>query len=303
MAARHAILAALVLVAWPAFAMHHMIYRGTNWQETAEEPNNYFLGGISGRNVIAGGTIDNEMIANGNATFMLGLLGDDIMNPGIVPPGFRSNVYGGCSKPGFHPPAATTGQGKFCGKGDEGLDWDGNDELHGGARVWLLPGSTAKPKKGCPKNLPHPNSGSTIPQADPKCVPGHNMLQIHGPAPMSLRNVIGWRGEPENPVVTMDLTYDQLIVDRSDTAKAPAGFEIVDIKYVQQSGRAEILTVFLRAWSINPTVREQFVEIRINDDGRGVHHPVRLPGAGTGKAYWLAKVDAYFHANVGRFIN
>jgi hypothetical protein len=291
------ILAALVLVATPAFAMHHMIYRGTTAQYDSDAPNQYFLGGLSGRVQQPGGSQDNDLIGNGLATFVLGLMGNDVLNPGIVPPGLRANVYGGCSKVGFHPPEATTGQGEFCGVGEAGLHWDGNDELHGGARIWALPGSTAKGKAGCAQK-----DGVNIITDPPVagCIPGYNLIQIHGPAPMSLRNVIGWRGEPEHAVVTMDLTYDILIVDRSDTSKAPKGFEIVDIEYVQQNGRAEILTVFLRSWSVNPIVKEQFVEIRLNDDGRGTHHPVRLTGTGTGKAYWRAKVDAYFHA--GKFI-
>jgi hypothetical protein len=212
-------------------------------------PNRYLLG-----------TSDaDRIISNGSATFILGGNGLDDINPGIVPPGQRSNVYGGVSLPDFggtscvqsaptqcHPARGTAGQSGAIG----GLGNDGNDFLHVGARVWAIPGS------------------------------GRNTVQVHGPAPMTLRTTLGWKGEPEHPVAMMDFTTDRLIIDHS------AGWAVVQVSKV-----GDVVTVvWIRALSVNPVVREQFIEVRFLDDGRGAHHPLVIPGG-------LSAVNDFFHAS------
>jgi hypothetical protein len=85
---------------------------------------------------------------------------------------------------------------------------------------------------------------------------------------MTLRTTLGWKGEPEHPVAMMDFTTDRLILDHS------AGWAVVQVSKV-----GDVVTVvWIRALSVNPVVREQFIEVRFLDDGRGTHHPLVIPG-------------------------
>lgn len=196
------------------------------------EPGHYFGGTRS----------HDEMIGNGTGGVVIFAGdGDDIINPGIIPPWEeRVQIYGGVSLPGFGHPEKLT----YKGKGSIGsLDNDGDDFLHGGGNVTAVGGS------------------------------GNDTYIHHGRSTKESPFILsGFDGGSD--VLIFDHSDDRKF--GGDGWKL-AGYSLYD-NYDNGDGTrtAHIKTAMIQGASLNPIVQEQWTQFQFSDRERGDHTPFLL---------------------------